>query len=108
MQIDGEIVIKPEDNSAQGIALSAPLHHTILTRNKHTARNPSRIYLLARRAIGNIVISRLEIAHISRMMRHILEHDATRHEPFRIQVHPLEIAGKQWGFGLGGTTPYPH
>ena len=42
------------------------------------------------------------------MMRHILEYDTARHKPFRIQVHPLEIAGKQWGLGFGRAAPYSH
>ena len=101
MQLDREVVIEAEDNSTQGVAFSTTLHYAVFARSKHASTNPCRIYLLARGTIGDIIVARPEVAHVSGMMHHILDDDAARNKPFRVQVHPLERAGKQWCLGLG-------
>ena len=42
------------------------------------------------------------------MMHHILDHDAARHKPLRIQIHPLDITVQYRSLGLGRATSNLH
>ena len=42
------------------------------------------------------------------MMHHILDHDAARHKPLRIQIHPLDITVQYRCLGLGRATSNLH
>ena len=42
------------------------------------------------------------------MMHNILDHDAARHKPLQIEIHPLDITVQYRSFGLGRTTSNLH
>ena len=108
MQIDREVVVEPEDDASQGIALSSSLHHSIGTRNQLCSRYLIQVYFCSGLHIPHIVVSCQEVTRISGMMRHIVQDDASWHKPFRVDIHSLDTAVEQWRLGLQRSASYTH
>ena len=101
MQIDGEIIVESEDESAEAVALSSSLHDSVLLVEQHTTMHEIHIHLLARRAIHHVEPTTFTI-RTAEVMYHIFLHDASWHDPFRIDIHTLD--GTRQERRLGGIT----
>ena len=86
MQIYRKIVLKPEHHSAHSVTLTASLHHRILPCQKHVGGYPAQAYLLSCGSLNYKIATLGKISRVACVPSYRLSHNASRHDPLRIDV----------------------
>ena len=94
MEIDGEIIVKPEDDAPQSIPLATLLDDEIVSTLQHGAVALRHGDVPARSPLTDEIMLAAEIAGTQPIGNAFLD-DALGDDPLRIHVHAIDIARQQ-------------